>query len=343
MADAKFFTNSGPFTLGEIAKVSGASLAEGQDASRLMQDVAPLHSATTGQLSFFDNHKYLDQFKTSHAGACFVKERFIQQAPEAMALLISDDPYRAYAKAAQLFYPTKLPVAGIHSSAVIADSALIANGVYIGAGVCIGEHVTIGENSVIYPNSVIYDGVTIGKNSVVGALSSISHTIIGNNVIIHRGVHIGQDGFGYALGRNGHEKVPQLGRVIIEDYVEIGSGTTIDRGTGPDTVIAQGAKIDNLVQIGHNVKIGAGAVVIAQAGISGSTTIGAGTILAGQSGLAGHLTIGNGVKIAAKSGVMDNIPDGASYGGSPAMPVRDWHRQTLYLREAIGHKRGKND
>jgi UDP-3-O-[3-hydroxymyristoyl] glucosamine N-acyltransferase len=165
---------------------------------------------------------------------------------------------------------------------------------------------------------------------------------VGNHVILHRGVHIGQDGFGFALGRGGHVKVPQLGRVIIEDHVEIGSGTCIDRGTGPDTHIGEGSKIDNLVQIGHNVQIGKQSVIVAQVGIAGSTRIGDGAVLGGQVGIAGHLKIGPGVKLAARSGVMEDIPAGAAYGGSPAVPVKDWHRQTLTLNKLI-KQRGKTD
>ena len=178
----------------------------------------------------------------------------------------------------------------------------------------------------------------IGEDTHIGALTTISHAVIGQRVIIHRGVHIGQDGFGFALGRDGHVKVPQLGRVMVDDDVEIGSGTTIDRGTGPDTIIGEGAKIDNLVQIGHNVHIGKRAVVVAQCGISGSTRVGDGAVLGGQVGIAGHLKIGAGAKVAAKSGVMTDIPSGASYGGSPAIPVNDWHRQTIALSRIIKPK-----
>ena len=178
----------------------------------------------------------------------------------------------------------------------------------------------------------------VGDNTAIGALFSITQSIIGARVIIHRGVQIGQDGFGFALGREGHVKVPQLGRVIVGDDVEIGSGTTIDRGTGPDTVIGDGSKIDNLVQIGHNVQLGKRVVIVAQVGISGSTRIGDGCVVGGQTGITGHLKIGAGAKIAAKSGVMHDIPAGSSYGGAPAIPVVDWHRQTIAIARLIKPK-----
>lgn len=339
MTDARFFTSKGPIALSDIVKASGAVLAEEARGGTSFGDVAPLEVADANDVSFFDNPKYLEQFKTSKAGACFVRARYADHAPKGMALLVTEDPYRAYAKTAQLFYPQASHTPGIHASAIVAVSAKVAASAHIAAGAVIGEHVEIGEHAVIGANTVIEHGVTIGAYTRIGSVCSISHSIIGERCIIHRGVHIGQDGFGFALGRI-HEKVPQLGRVVIHNDVEIGSGTTIDRGTAPDTIIHDGAKIDNLVQIGHNVQIGKGAIIISQTGISGSTRIGAGAILAGQSGLAGHLNVGVGARIAAKSGVMTDIPDGANYGGYPAMPVRDWHRQTISIAKLI-RKRGE--
>jgi UDP-3-O-[3-hydroxymyristoyl] glucosamine N-acyltransferase len=258
-------------------------------------------------------------------------------------VLLTDDPYRCYALAAQRFYPTARPKAGVAATAIMDATATLGADVSIAAGAVIGANVSIGDRSSIGANSVVGDGVQIGADTHIGALCTLTHTLIGNRVLIHRGVHIGQDGFGFALGREGHVKVPQLGRVVIEDNVEIGSGTTIDRGTGPDTVLGEGTKVDNLVQIGHNVHIGKRAVIIAQCGISGSTRIGDGAVLGGQAGLSGHLKIGAGAKIAAKSGVMNDIPVGATYGGSPAIPVVDWHRQTIALSRLIKNKRGTHE
>ncbi len=343
MVDSRFFANHGPFTASDLAVATGATLANPDLGSRPLKDVAPLDRASITEVSFFDNSKYVEQFLTSEAGACFVRPKFADKAPKGMAVLLTEDPYRCYALAAQKFYPQARPEAGIHPASHVHPTATLGNDVSIGAGAVIGAHAVIGDHSCIGPNAVIEQGVQIGKNTQVGGLTSISHAIIGNRVLIHRGVQIGQDGFGFALNREGHVKVPQLGRVVIEDDVEIGSNTTIDRGTGPDTYIGEGSKIDNLVQIGHNVNIGKRAVIIAQVGISGSTRIGDGAVLAGQSGIAGHLKIGAGAKIAAKSGVMSDIPAGTSYGGAPAVPVVDWHRQTIALSRLIKPKRGTND
>lgn len=344
MVDRRFFVNNGPFSSTQIAKATGTVLHSEAHAELSFADVAPLDRASATDISFFDNSKYADQFSKSSAGACFVREKYAHLAPEGMALFITEDPYRCYALTAQLFYPARRSAAGIHPSAVIDPSAAIAQGVAIASGVVIGRDCVIGKDCNIGPNTIIGDGVMIGDGTTIGALCSITHTLVGQRVIIHRGVHIGQDGFGFALGREGHIKVPQLGRVIIGDDVEIGSGTTIDRGTGPDTQIGDGAKIDNLVQIGHNVQIGKRAVIVAQVGISGSTRIGDGCVIGGQAGISGHLKIGAGVKIAAKSGVMHDIPAGSSYGGSPAIPVVDWHRQTIAISRLIKQKlRPDND
>jgi UDP-3-O-[3-hydroxymyristoyl] glucosamine N-acyltransferase len=344
MVDARFFVNHGPFTVAQLAQATGAQLLTPDAGLRTLNDVAPLDRASANDISFFDNTKYIEQFLNSNAGACFVRPKFSEQAPATMVLLITDDPYRCYAMAAQKFYPTGIKnSASIAPSAVIDPSAKIGKDVTILPGVVIGANATVGDNTRIGANSVIHDGVQIGADCQIGALSSFSHCIIGDRVLIHRGVHIGQDGFGFALGRDGHIKVPQLGRVVIENDVEIGSGTTIDRGTGPDTFIGEGTKIDNLVQIGHNVNIGRRAVVVAQCGISGSTRIGDGVVLGGQVGLSGHIKIGHGAKIAAKSGIIGDIPAGASYGGYPAVPVQEWHRQTIALSRLVKSKRGSHD
>ena len=213
----------------------------------------------------------------------------------------------------------------------MAKSATIGKGVRIDAGAVIGEKVSIGSGCWIGANTVIGDGVDIGDHSRIGALCSISHAIIGKRVLLHRGIHIGQDGFGFAPGRGGITKVPQLGCVLIGNDVEIGSGTCIDRGAGPDTIIGDGCKIDNLVMIGHNVQLGKYVIITGQCGISGSTQLGDGVMVGAQSGFAGHLKIGSGVKLAAQSGVMHDIPPGETYGGAPAIPMRDFLRQTVTL------------
>ena len=343
MVDRRFVVSCGPFTVADLVAVTGAGLARNDDGDRSLSDVAPLDRATASDISFFDNAKYLEQFTHSSAGACFVRAKYAEMAPAGMAVLITEDPYRCYALAAQKFYPTARGDLSISRTAFIHENAHISPGVSIAAGAWIGAGAEIASGVIIGANAVIGDGVIIGADTVIGPLSSITHSIIGARVIIHRGVHIGQDGFGFALGREGHVKVPQLGRVVIGDDVEIGSGTTIDRGTGPDTTIGDGTKIDNLVQIGHNVQIGKRAVIVAQVGISGSSRIGDGAVIGGQVGIAGHLKIGAGAKIAAQSGVMNDIPAGASYGGAPALPIVEWHRQTVAIARLSKSKRGSDE
>ena len=328
MADKRFFQPTAPISATKIASLTGAVLAKTDDTSSF-SDVAPLDKAGLSDISFLDNTKYLSDFSASKAGACFVRAKFAERAPSGMLLLITEEPYYAYALAAQYFYPQPSFTPAIASSAQIAKSATIGDGARIDSGAVIGENVRLGTGCWIGANSVIGDGVEIGEHSRIGAVCTISHALIGKRAILHRGVHVGQDGFGFAPGRGGVTKVPQLGRVVIGDDVEIGSGSCIDRGAGPDTVIGAGTKIDNLVQIGHNVQIGRFVFIAAQTGIAGSTQVGDGSMLGGQVGVAGHLQIGAGVKLAAQAGIMTDIPAGASYGGSPAIPIRDWHRQTV--------------
>ena len=323
MPDPRFYAVAGPFTLRELAQIADAEIASG-DETQSLADVAPLATAGARDMSFLDNRRYLDQFRKSAAGACLVASEAAKAAPAGMSLLIAKDPYRAYAKVAAAFHPLRPPEPGVHPVASVAADSRIGGGSRIESGAVIGAKTEIGRRCHIGANAVIGDGVVIGDDSSVGSGASISHAIIGMRVIVHGGARIGQDGFGFALGAEGHLKVPQLGRVVIGDDVEIGANTTIDRGAGPDTVIGDGTKIDNLVQIAHNVRIGRGCVIVAQVGISGSTRIGDFVMLGGQAGLTGHLDIGDGAKIAAQAGVMRDIEPGTTVGGSPAVPQRQW-------------------
>ncbi len=350
MPDPRFFKNSSPKALGELAALSGAELARETGRDMRIEDVAPLDTAGPAHISFLDNIRYRPRFERTQAGACIVSKKMVPHAPDGTHVLISSNPYKSYALVAQAFYPHLLcpyetpPASGkgmISENAHIHPAAVLGAGCLVEPGVVIGENAYIGENCRIEANAVIGAGVKIGIGCIVGAGATVTHTLIGDAVRIYPGCRIGQDGFGFAIDPAGHVKVPQLGRVIIEDHVEIGANTTIDRGAGPDTVIGAGSWIDNLVQIGHNVKIGKGCVIVAQVGISGSTKIGDYAVLAGQVGVAGHLEIGKGARIAAQSGIMRDVPPGEEQMGSPAMPIKQFMRQVAALKKLAGRNTDK--
>ncbi|KAF0112929.1 MAG: UDP-3-O-3-hydroxymyristoyl glucosamine N-acyltransferase [Rhodospirillaceae bacterium] len=331
MADPHFFSVADPFSLGEIARIGGGTLGPGADPARLVRDVAPLETASFDDISFLDNRKYIPAFTASRAGACLVQPALAERAPPSMALVLTDEPYRAYALIAQAFYPDPVPSGVIDPRAVVDPSARIGVGTEVAAGVVIGPRVEIGRRCTIAALAVIDPGVVIGDDCTVGAHVSLSHCLIGHRVVIYPGARLGQDGFGFALSRDGYTKVPQLGRVIVGDDVEIGANTTIDRGAGPDTIIGPGCRIDNLVQIGHNVHLGRGCVVVAQVGISGSTRVGDFAMMGGQAGLIGHLSIGDGARIGAQAGIIRDVAAGETVVGSPALPAREYWRQRVVL------------
>ncbi len=338
MADPRFFPAPRPVALSELIALTGAEL-RGGNADLVMKDVAPLQTATAQDLSFFDNKKYLDAFMASKAGACFVSPDVADKAPEEMALLIIKNPHKAYALAAQKFYPEDAPAkTSIAAGAFIHETAKIGGNCVIGHNVYIGQNVVIGSNCRIEANTVIGDAVMIGDNTIIGSNCSLAFCQVGSHVKILPGARIGQEGFGFAVDPSGHVAVPQLGRVLIGNNVMIGANTTIDRGAGPDTVIGDGCMIDNLVQIAHNVKIGRHAIIVGQAGVAGSTEIEDYAVLAGQSGVAGHLRVGRGARIAAQSGVLRDVEPGAEMMGTPAVPIKDFFRQAAVLSNLVKKK-----
>ena len=337
MADPRFYVAARPLTLKELAEHSQAEARGNPDA--VFTDVAPLAQAGPDHVSFLDNMRYADAFRASKAGACVVRPDMEKKAPADMALLLTDDPYGGYARVARAFYPPPPPSAAVSSQAVIDETASLGRDCRVDAGAVIGPGAEIGHRCQIGAHAVIGEGVVLGDDCLIGPSASLACALVGKRVIIHAGACIGQDGFGFAPGAQGHLKVPQLGRVIIEDDVEIGANTTIDRGTGPDTVICEGAKIDNLVQIAHNVRVGRGCMMAAQVGISGSTTVGEFAMIGGQVGFAGHLRIGDGASIAAQSGLMRDVEAGSTVGGSPAVPMRQWLRGVAHL-ERMAKKKG---
>ncbi|MBN9413567.1 MAG: UDP-3-O-(3-hydroxymyristoyl)glucosamine N-acyltransferase [Candidatus Paracaedimonas acanthamoebae] len=334
MIDSRFYHSHGPLSLKRISTLSDAELILPREKKlheeSLITGLASLEEATSSDLTMLHNLKYKEIFTKSKAGACFISPDMIPFAPSSMALLVTPKPHRAYALAASTFYPepegyfVQMPHP-IHPSVEIGENVTIEYGVII------KEHAKIGKNTRIGANSVIGAGVIIGEGCTIAASVTISHALIGNHVTIFPGARLGQAGFGFVMDELGHIPVPQLGRVIIEDYVEIGANTTIDRGSLRDTIIGQGSRLDNLVMIGHNVVIGKGCVLVAQVGIAGSTTLGNYVIAAGQAGISGHLKIGNRVKIAAQGGVTKDIKDGDTVGGTPAVPLQDYLRQSIML------------
>jgi len=340
MADPRFFDRAGPFTLESLAALSGARLLHPQDGARLFRDVGPLETAGPEDVSFLENRKYLQMFVRSRAGAAFVDEQVAGRAPPGMALLVSNEPYKAYARAAQAFYPARPIVARRAPSAVIDPTASVPEDCDIGPNAVIERGVRLGQRCRVGANTVIAAGVEVGDDCRIGPNVTLSHCVIGSRVVLHAGVRIGQEGFGFAPDPAGPIKVPQLGRVLIGDDVDIGANTTIDRGSGPDTVIGPGSMIDNLVQIGHNVILGRCCILAGQVGISGSTRLDDFVMVGGQGGLAGHLHIGSGVRIAAKSGIMRDIPAGETVCGSPAVPLTEFMRQTAVLRR-LGRKKDR--
>lgn len=317
--------------LTELARLTGARV-EGNGDHVDITGAAGLDEAKAGDVTFLANPRYTPRVNTTKASAVYLSEEATTERE--IPILRAKDPYLAYTRALRLFYPEPDIEPTIHPSAVIDSTAQVAPGVAIGARSVIGPRVEIASGVQIHPNVTIYREVKIGKDSVIHSGVAVrERTIIGERVIIHNNSVIGCDGFGYAKDEEKHWlKIPQTGRVVIEDDVEIGAGTTIDRASVGESRIGRGSKIDNLVQIGHSCTVGEDTLLCAQVGLAGSSHIGDRVILAGQAGVAGHLKIGDDVVLTAKSATSHDIPPGKVISGIPAFDNRDWLRSTAAFR-----------
>ena len=347
MADPRFYDNRGPFTLADLCGRIGAQLPASANGDIKIDDVATLEGAGPTQLAFCIGKSAKHALSKTQAGTCLIAADMaaLSIVPSATVSVVCASPQHAFAAAARLFYPEN-GLALWPQKTLIDPSARIGKDAILGPGIVIGPHAEIGERTRIGPNTVIGRCVAIGRDCEIGSNVTITHAYVGDSVLILPGAQIGSPGFGFASGAKGHEKIPQLGRVIIQDKVEVGACSTIDRGAIGDTVIGEGTKIDNLVQIGHNTRIGRHCIIVSQVGISGSCDLGDYVVLGGQAGLADHVKIGDGARLAGRTGVFPGeLAGGQDYGGAPAKPVREWAREIHALaRLAQGQrKQGSND
>jgi UDP-3-O-[3-hydroxymyristoyl] glucosamine N-acyltransferase len=330
LGSTRFFRRTGPYSLTVVASTA-QGVADGREL--LLEGVAPLQTAGPTEVSFLDNRRYASVLGKTSAGAVVVHPDMADRVPAATVAILTSEPYAAWARVAALFYPVPPPCPGIHPSAIVADCAHIDPSTEVGPLCVIEPGAEIGPGCRIGACSVIGSGVTMGRDCRIGAHVSLSYALLGARVYVYPGARIGQEGFGFASTTSGFLSVPQLGRVILEDDVEVGANTTVDRGSSRDTVIGAGSRLDNLVQIGHNVILGRCCVVVAQVGISGSTVLEDFVRVGGQAAMSGHLRIGRGAEIGAQAGVISDIAPGVKVLGSPAQPIKTFFRQLAVLKK----------
>ena len=337
MPDPRFYEDLGPVAAQELAAITEARAPEGAAAQRSIRLAAPLAKATSGAVSFFSARRYLEDLASTRAGACFITAEHAPRLPPSCTALITSEPQVAYAKAAARLHRERRLAPGdpsLHPEAEIEEDVSLLPGVVVGPGARIGRGSSIGANSVIGP------GVAIGRGCVIGSNVAIGFALIGDRVRVLSGAVIGEPGFGVAVGRGGAIDIPQLGRVIVQDNVTIGAGACVDRGAWDDTVIGENSKIDNLVQIAHNVRLGRNCILAGHVGIAGSVVVGDGVMLGGRAAIADHLTVGEGAQITAGAGVMHDIPAGERWAGVPAKPARRFMRESAWLAKMAAGREG---
>lgn len=354
MEHNRFFPPHDGVSMQMLASHLGAQLADETSADRVIRSVAPVYRAVEGDVCYILSRKTKDELKTCNASAIICDAAMASLIPSHIPVIISKNPHAAFAMAGALLHPqamramtTGTATSGVSPAAFVDPTARLEEGVLVEPMAVIGAGAEIGEGTQIGAGAIIGAGVKIGRNCSIAAGASVLCAYLGNGVIIHNGARIGQDGFGYAPGPAGMLKIVQIGRVIIQDNVEIGANTTIDRGTMDDTIIGEGTKIDNQTQIGHNVRIGRHTAIVSQVGIAGSAKIGDGVQIGGQAGVAGHITVGDGSQLAAGSGVVFDLAPGGRYGGVPARPIKYFLREMAdTMAKVEGHKKtqgGKDD
>ena len=329
MGDARFFARSGPHALANIALAAGGTAPA---IERMFAGVAPLQSAGQNDVSFLDNRRYAEALEQTMAGAVIVHPQMQTRVPSGTIPIVTTSTYEAWARVAALFHPMPPPRPGIHPSAVVDPDAQVDASAEIGPYAVVEARAEIGPGCRIGSFVSIGAGVTMDRDCRIGAHASLSHALLGARVYIYPGARIGQEGFSFATTKTGFISIPQLGRVKVEDDVEVGANTTIDRGSTRDTIIGAGTRIDNLVQIGHNVQLGRCCVIVAQVGIAGSTILEDFVQVGGQAAMSGHLRIGRGSQIGAQAGVIGDVPVGSVLLGSPARPRKEFFRQVATLK-----------
>lgn len=320
------------FTAAQIAEILEGKVEGNPEVE--VSELAKIEEGQEGSLTFLSNPKYTSYLYTTNASVTIVNSEFEVEQPVNTTLIKVKDAYKAFSTLLEYYNKIKLNKSGIEQPSFISESAKYGEGLYFGAFSYMGEQVKLGENVKIYPNVYIGDNVKIGDNvTIFAGVKIYSESLIGNNCTIHSGAVIGADGFGFSPGETGeYSKVPQIGNVIIEDNVDIGAGTTIDRATLGSTIIRQGVKLDNHIQIAHNVEIGENTAIAAQTGVAGSTKIGKNCLIGGQVGIAGHLNIGNRVKIQAQSGIGRDIKDDEMLQGSPAIGYSNYNKSYIHFK-----------